>query len=513
MPLATAPPGAENLFFTPGSLSLVGDTPASLPAQDALLRNAAGRRISVAALFELAATLERGFAMAGFPLARVVVPVQTLEDGGAIRLTAVAGYIESIDVSALPVPLHGALQRRLAPMVGVRHLTQAELERRLLLAGELPGLRLRSTLAAGRGDGATRLVLDGTFHHSTLSVAVDNRLDRTLGHWQWGASGALNGTLGAQEQLYALARVSPGSRLRILGLGATLALGEDGLVAGAEWTASTTRAESQPGVVDARGQLRRSALRLSKAVWRGREATVTAGASIEQVEQWSEAPAFGIDLKRDRYRAARLVLDGGFGLGSGGWLTGHLSATQGQGGRDEADAAASAVPLSRQGASPRLRRVSGSLSWSQSLGAPLSRIELSAAGQGTGGRAVFQSEQFALDAPNLVSGHVPGSGAVDAGLAMRVEVVGQAAAMLQDSGLRLAPYLFAAAGRGSIALPTAAEPGRISLRSQGVGLRVDGAGPLAAGSTTLGIEWARPQGSRPAADNRGRWSASLAMSL
>ncbi|KQP30482.1 hypothetical protein ASF49_13280 [Methylobacterium sp. Leaf104] len=80
---------------------------------------------------------------------RVVLPAQRLTDGGTVRFLVIDGQIERIDTTALPGEIRDRIAAVLAPLAGRPGLTLAEIERRVLLAGDTPGTVLRSTLAAG----------------------------------------------------------------------------------------------------------------------------------------------------------------------------------------------------------------------------------------------------------------------------------------------------------------------------------------------------------------------------
>ncbi|MGQ4828231.1 hypothetical protein, partial [Enterococcus faecalis] len=85
----------------------------------------------------------------GYVLARVAVPPQDLAPGGQFRVTMVDGFVEAVDVAALPRAVRVPVAASLAPILRRRHLRLAEIETALLLAGDVPGLTLHSALARG----------------------------------------------------------------------------------------------------------------------------------------------------------------------------------------------------------------------------------------------------------------------------------------------------------------------------------------------------------------------------
>ncbi len=144
-----APRGAEKLSVTPSGLIAEGGRP-ELSAETAKVEaSLKGIRVTGADLFAAARQLEEAYARAGYLLVRVSLPPQTVKNGKPLHLVVTDGQVEAIDVSALPENVRSRIQDVLAPLVGKTGLTKAELERRLLLAGDTPGVMLKSTLKAG----------------------------------------------------------------------------------------------------------------------------------------------------------------------------------------------------------------------------------------------------------------------------------------------------------------------------------------------------------------------------
>ncbi|MFM9776275.1 hypothetical protein ACKI1Z_41745, partial [Streptomyces galilaeus] len=89
-------------------------------------------------------------------------PPQDIAPGGTVRLSVTDGFVEEIDLSGVPAPVRGTVAAVLAPLRGKRQVRLGRIERALLLAGDAPGLALRSTLATGSQPGGTRLIVEGT---------------------------------------------------------------------------------------------------------------------------------------------------------------------------------------------------------------------------------------------------------------------------------------------------------------------------------------------------------------
>jgi hypothetical protein len=511
-----APDGAQAVFFSPGAFIVEGEFAALRAAREDLLGHRVGSRMSAADVFRVAALLEAAYVRQGFVLVRVVVPPQTLADGGPVRLAVIDGFFESIDTDAVPERLRARVRSVLAPLLGRRGLTVAEIERRLLIAGDTPGLALRSTLARGQQSGATTLVIDGGWRPVSGLFTADNRLSQALGRWQYGPTLAANSLLGLGEQVYAQFRsgspldesFSGRPRWRVLGLGADVPVGIDGWRIGAELTDARTHATPPPGGLDLIGRMNRAALTASYPLLRGQSETLIAFGSLEYLEQSTRAEAFDVDLSRDRYAALRARLDWSRSTPWGAPFGLAVGASQGLGGRDAADAADSGVTLSRLGAEPTFSRLDATLRISQALPIEATRLNATLAGQTSFGRPVFVSEQFLLDGPSLVTGVPSGTLGVDRGVALRAEVQRDLPFPSDGFGGVLRPYGFVAYGVGTIERPTTLESGRLTARSGGLGARLDvaiGGGRVVA----VGAEWAYSRVTRDGVPDGSRLTATL----
>ncbi|MFA7751987.1 POTRA domain-containing protein, partial [Klebsiella pneumoniae] len=142
-----------------------------------------GRTVSAAELFTAARDLEQAYAAAGYALVRVVLPAQALRDGGDLRLLVIDGLIERVETGGLPPEIRERIAAILAPLVGVRGVTLASIERKLLLAGDTPGTVLRSTLAPGSSPGASTLIIEARYKPVTGQIGIDNTLSDSLGRY------------------------------------------------------------------------------------------------------------------------------------------------------------------------------------------------------------------------------------------------------------------------------------------------------------------------------------------
>jgi hemolysin activation/secretion protein len=478
-PSLASPPGAEGLSVQIGSVSVDGGFTELTPQIDTIIRQMAGKRLTVDQIYGFARAIEQLHVDAGYPLVRVVVPAQNLVDLGKLVFVVVDGFIEFVDVAGVPERVREEVALRAGLLVGLRHIRLAAIERCLLIAGDIPGLRLRSTLIRGAANGSTRLVLEGEHQVVTATLGGDNRLAASLGTWQLKGTVGINGALGLGEQIYLTAGASPEPNsvfagrapLAVYGGGVVVPVGTNGMSLNPEFTRSETRTAQAPGVPATSGTFERYALRLRDPVLLSRSASLNMNTSVEYITQQVDAPGVGVTLNRDQYWAVRTGPDYITHLPWGGTLQLGTSLSVGLGGRSEAQAIASGVPLSRTGAASDFAKITGYGRISQPLPFQELCVTLVSLGQFSMGKPMLRSEQFALDGADALSAFAAGTFSVDEGATLRGELSRPFAAKFDAANVTVSPYLFGAAGRGWLADATSVEQSVINASAVGFGAR------------------------------------------
>ena len=498
-----APPGADRLQLRVGQLQIEGTLPGMEAATAAIATPLAGQTVPVSALFEAAQALEAAYARAGFVLARIVLPAQTLADGGPVRLIVINGRIERLDTEGLPPLIRRRAEAILAPLLDRPGITLADIERRLLLAGDIPGTTLRSALAAGDSPGGSVLIVEARHQLVTGSLSVDNTLSEALGRTNFQLGLEMNSPLGGGEQAYLRLGGWPSigdqgffdepQRNRLIGAGLVVPIGTDGLTFNLEAIQARTSPRRVPGFVETASEFTRLSARLRYPLIRGREATLNAEAAFDiQQDQLEAIAPVATALAEDDLRILRLNTDGYLVL-SAGVLSGRLSGSFGLDAFGARDARADAiVPLSRQGVSPDFQKLELALRYNLPLSSPFA-LQLDGRAQTAFGQALPRSEQVGLASPTGLSTFDSGLFQGDSGYVLRGEL--QALVPVDEPGLGVTlgvgPYLFAALGEVTQSEPTAIERGTVRAASYGVGVRF-GLSPVA-GLTDLGfvLEWGR----------------------
>ena len=114
-------------------------------------------------------------------VASVQIPPQKIE-GGVLNLEVVSGHIVEVRVRGEPGPYRRLLERRIAALKAMDPLNEADAERLLLLAGDVPGLTVKLGLSpAGTKPGELIGDLDVNFRRVRVVANVQNYNSAPLG--------------------------------------------------------------------------------------------------------------------------------------------------------------------------------------------------------------------------------------------------------------------------------------------------------------------------------------------
>jgi hemolysin activation/secretion protein len=500
------PAGAERLSVRLSGVSVENAPPAFAAEVAALQSRLAGRQIPAAEIFVAARELEAAIIRSGAVLTRVVLPAQTLRNGGRLRLVVVTGYIDRIDFRNVPDPVRDRVALLLEPLVGRRDLQIGEIERRLLLAGDTPGTALRSTLAPSSAQGATNLIIEAVYKPVTGFFGGDNTVGRPLGGFTLGGGFDVNTAFGYGETLYFRSFGNPSGsdangiggsfgdypRLRTFAGGFILPLGTDGLTFNFE----ATKSQTAPRLANLQtaSDYERLSFRLRYPWLRSRTANFYSEAAFDATREelgLYVAPAFA-PLSLDRLRILRLSGLGDLRFENGGVLAGSATLSlglDGLGARSAADATP-ILPLSRLGADAEFQKFDAVVSYTQPLFDPLV-MALYARGQTSFGQALPRSEQIGFASFQELSTFDAGSLGGDSGWLVRGELSAPFAANPEGLPLSVAPYVFGATGALYLERPTAVERASLHVSSVGLGVRLISQADPTGTLTSLTLEFGR----------------------
>lgn len=485
IPLAAplmAPVGSEGLAVTPSSVNVDGGFEELAEATAAITRPIADQRVTLARIYAAASEIEGAYARAGYVLVRVGVPPQDLRDGAPVRLIVIDGFVEAIDVSHLPQRIQRPLRARLGHLIGLRHVRLRTIEQALVLAADLPGITLRSTLARGKQPGGTKLEIEGPQALVSGAIGAENAFDPSLQTYGINAQISLNSAFGWGEQIYALAGsgydlsrfLVSDARVRVLGGGVVVPLAHGRLTLNPEMTYARTAAAAVPGAPRPIGTLRRVSYKSEYVLTRQRFGRSALSLVIERIDERNALPDFGVELAHDRYGVVRLGASLSRDRPGISSILASLQLSQGLGDLiaiSQGDAHVAGVPFTRQGSGTGFTHVNASARGDFVLGRALD-LALNASGQASFGQAQFRAEQFLLEGNDGLSAYVGGLTSVDEGIVAKAQLNTNVGQSVQGPGSVILPYVFVSGGLGRLSAPTRPERAQFFAANAGLGAKV-----------------------------------------
>jgi hemolysin activation/secretion protein len=206
----TAPPlGADQILFTLRRVTFNGSTLYSAEDLGPIYAPLVGHEVSLADLYAVAAQVTDRYRRDGYLLSIALVPEQQVEDG-AVSIQIVEGFIGAARLDGRidgPRDLPQGLADRITAS---RPLQSEDLERRVLLIGDLPGVNVQSVLHPSRttfGAADLDVVVRQTPWAGFLSL--DNLGSRYLGPYALSAGLSEYSRLGRYEQIDLTGAIDP----------------------------------------------------------------------------------------------------------------------------------------------------------------------------------------------------------------------------------------------------------------------------------------------------------------
>jgi hemolysin activation/secretion protein len=155
--------------------------------------------VSLADIYQIAATLTAKYRNDGYILSQVVVPAQSVE-GGQVRLKAIEGYIASVTIEGVDGDRRNLVQRYADKIQQCRPLKNDVLEHYMLLMNDLPGAFARAAIKPSpKEQGASEMAVQFSQSKAQGGLSLDNRGGESLGPMRISGDIGLNSVLGLQE--------------------------------------------------------------------------------------------------------------------------------------------------------------------------------------------------------------------------------------------------------------------------------------------------------------------------
>lgn len=182
---AKLPPSAP---FLVNSIQLSGNTLFDTPTLRPLVAGAEGKNLTLSQLGELAASITSYYQNHGYPLARAIIPAQTIA-AGIVRIDIIEARYGKIQLDNSSLVNNSLLQATLASLQSGQVIGQDQMDHALLLLSDIAGVVVGATLKPGQAVGTS------DFHVITTSapalwgnVSVDNYGNRYTGRARIGGT-------------------------------------------------------------------------------------------------------------------------------------------------------------------------------------------------------------------------------------------------------------------------------------------------------------------------------------
>ncbi|WP_420105036.1 ShlB/FhaC/HecB family hemolysin secretion/activation protein [Herbaspirillum huttiense] len=261
--------------FLVREIRIVGNTAFDTATLHALVADQQGKTLTLPDLGALAARISSYYQQRGFPLARAVIPAQTIAEGVVVIQVVEARY-GSVHFSNGSRVNTGLLESILSPLQKGQSVSEAELDRALLLLSDVPGVGVNAVLKPGEAVGTSDLDIDTTHKEASAgSLSLDNYGNRYIGRVRVSGTASLFNPLRHGDVLSA-SLISTGERMAYGRVSYDTLLNGAGTHVGAAYSQVHYKLGDNVSALDAHGNAMVASLWLKHPVVRGKDYNVYA---------------------------------------------------------------------------------------------------------------------------------------------------------------------------------------------------------------------------------------------
>jgi hemolysin activation/secretion protein len=321
---ATAP-------FMVRALLITGNDKISTLTLHALVADAEGKTLTLADLERLADRITDYYQSHGYPLARAIIPAQSIHDG-AVQIRVIEARYGKVSLSNHSLVTDPLLQATLAPLQGGQVIAGAPLDHALLLLSDIPGVAVGATLQPGEAVGSSDLLVATSAPAAvTATVAADNFGNHYTG------SARIGGTVNFIDPLrhgdsLSVSALSSGANMNYGRADYQAVLNGAGTALGGAYSALDYRLGDTLGHLDSHGTAGVASVWAKQPLVRSRDFNLYGQLQFDHLELHDDIGASAI--RTDRHLdngtlnllgdARDALLGGGINTWSVGWTGGHL---------------------------------------------------------------------------------------------------------------------------------------------------------------------------------------------
>jgi len=178
-------PGARELPpsapFPVKRIRIKGNVAIATTTLHALVREAEGKSLTLSQLYDLAALITDYYHHQGYPLARAIIPAQTIQEG-EVEIEVIEAHYGKIEIKNRSRVKDSLLQATLLPLQSGQAIEQRSMDRSLLLLSDIPGVVTNATLKPGEVAGTSDLLVQAAPGPAVAgNVTLDNYGNRYTG--------------------------------------------------------------------------------------------------------------------------------------------------------------------------------------------------------------------------------------------------------------------------------------------------------------------------------------------
>ncbi|RKP47798.1 ShlB/FhaC/HecB family hemolysin secretion/activation protein [Pararobbsia silviterrae] len=312
-------------------IDIVGNTKIDTATLHALVADAEGKDLDLPHIGELAARITDYYHAHGFPLAHAIVPAQTLQ-AGTVKIEVIEARYGKIDIDNQSRVSDGLLQSTLGGLQSGDVITQADLDRSLLLLADIAGLVVNATLKSGAQAGTSDLIVDAASAPMfSGNLTLDNGGDAYTGRIRGGANADVYNLLHRGDTL-GVSALTSGDGMRYGRASYDALLDGSGTQLGGAYSALDYKLNGSLSTLDARGSAQTSSVWLKQPIVRSMTVNVNAQLEYDHLQLNDEIRSTGIQTDRhlDNLTATLSgdvrdgLWGGGLSLWSAGVTDGHV---------------------------------------------------------------------------------------------------------------------------------------------------------------------------------------------
>ncbi len=310
---AQSPPSAP---FRVNRIEISGNTTYDAATLHALVADVEGKDIGLSQLGEVVARITDYYRDHGYPLARAVIPAQSIRDG-VVRVMVIEARFGKVAVENHSRASDALLQQTLASLQAGQSVSQAQLDHALLLVSDIPGVNATSVLKPGDTTGTSDLLVQANATAPFAGgVTVDNTGNRYTGRTRLGANLSVIDPLQHGDML-TLSALTSGSDMDFGSLSYETLLNGLGTRIGASYSALHYKLGDTLTALDGHGTAQVASAWIKHPFIRTREANLYAQLQFDDKQLDDQIGASNIDTKRH--------LDNWTASVNGDWRTSCLS--------------------------------------------------------------------------------------------------------------------------------------------------------------------------------------------